>query len=285
MNDTVDTLFQGRVRPLQGKTIRLFGSVATPTPVVSSWITPTSTRGYWTSPCDCVGCGATMITAAVVEILRNTDESPPLAPLEISDFADHNALPAGATRVRGRSQVKMRVSAELATTSRQFLMDVGQTIEVNAECVCVEFLVPNNFYEVFDGTGQRLDGQTVRSGLVLDVMLSVAIARIETGVGATEAIFTSNHFVLASTQPTIVIPPFARDVTIYQTPAGSASAMWTQWYGDPAVTLGSIQAGVLPWRAGLRRTEQESVLPDATHLRPDVDDADRFFTLRWSIRP
>lgn len=284
MNDTIqiDQPFQGRLRQLQGKTLHLFGSIFNPAgPTGAGYIAPTRLIGYWRSPCDCVGCGTYTIASGVMELLRSSDVG--LSPLPFDSFGENNTLPAATTRARGRSQIKLRVSAEIGTTWRQFFMDVGQTVEVNAECVCVDYLVPENMYEVYDRPDQ--EPLPTREGLVIDAQLSVGISRLEETVGATEAIFTTNIFVPLNTQPTIAVPPYAREVTVYQTTPGGAAALWTQWYGDPNVTVGSVQAGVLPWLAGQRRTQQESVIPDVTHLEVDQDASDRFFTLRWVIRP
>jgi hypothetical protein len=257
----------------------LFGSIADPASPDGYFPIARIVGNWQPHGLDC-GCGLWMVQSSVVEILRSSEGS---NPLPLTSFGDGIALPAGAVRVRGRSQVKLWVSAEVSTINRQWFQDVGQTIEVNADCVCLGYGVPNNFVEI---TPLNENSTTlIREGLVVDVWLSVAITRLEAPVGDNEVCFTNNLFVPANTQRSIAVPPFAREVTIYQTTAGAASALWTQWYGDPLVVAGSVQAGALPWLAGQRRTEQESVIPDVTHLLTDMDAADRFFTLRWVIRP
>lgn len=275
---------QGRIRPLEGKNIYLFGSLASAPADPSTYFAPTRAVGYW-QPQGKVGCGCGcwMIQASTVEVLRSASEVV-IAPLgNVSQVIGPNtALPVGAVRARGRSQLKLQVTAEASTTARTFFMDVGQTIELNADCIGIQYLAPDNFVEI--SGGQNLS--VLRSGLVADVYTSVSLNRIEQSVGATEAIFTTNLFVTANTLLSVPVPPFAREVTIYQNSLGASSVQWTQWYGDPITVAGSIEAASLPWIAGLRRTQQETLIPDVTHLRTDADaNADRFFTLRWVIRP
>lgn len=281
MSDCSDRDLSGRMRPLEGKALRLFGSISsTVGPDGSGYLPPVRMVGNW-QPQKRQGCecGLWMIQSSVVEILRSAEELT-LFPLNnVNVFNPNSALPAGAVRAPGRSQVKLNITAEASTTARTWQQDVGQTLEVNADCIGISYFVPDNFYEVPGLT------MPARSGLVVDVYLSVSLNRLEQSVGNNEAILTTNLFVPGGTQGVVTVPAFAREVTIYQTTDGIASALWTQWYGNPAVVAGSVQAGVLPWIAGSRRTEQESLLPDVTHLRTDLDDLDRFYTLRWLIRP
>ena len=277
------------MRSMEGRSLRLFGQLAvTPVdaaaPIINAYDTSV---GTWRPQRACaeLGCGVWMLQSSVIEILRSAAEAT-IAPIgSVGAFGPGNILPAGATRVRGRSQVKLRVNAEASTINRQWDQDVGQTLEVNADSVCVEYLVPSNFVEI---TSTNQNSTTIlRSGLVLDVWLSISLNRLESpiGIGDGTVTLTDNLQVPANTQGTIRIPPFAIAVTIYQTTGGGASAAWTQWYGDPAVTAGSIAVGQLPFIAGARRTQQESVLPNATHLQTDMDAANRAYILAWTIRP
>ncbi len=278
--------FYGRMKPYEGKTIRLFGSISTATSGTAPAFLPyTSAVGQWRpQPMkDCCDCGAWMLQTSVIEILRSSAEAS-ISPIgSVNAFGPGNALPAGATRSRGRSQVKLRINAEASTINRQWDQDVGQSLEINADCVCVEYLAPSNFVEITSANENNT--QILRSGLVLDVWLSVSLNRIEAPIGLDTVTLTDNLFVAANSMATIPIPPFATQVTIYQTVAGAASGFFTQWYGDPALTAGSLQVGQLAFIPGERRTEQESVLPNATHLQSDQDSNDRAYVLRWTIRP
>ncbi len=277
---------QGRIQPLEGKSIRLFGSIADPASP-AGFLTPNRMVGTWQPqlPLGC-GCGLMMVQSSVVQITRSSDEGVLLLPLsqDIGIFDNSAALPAGASRSPGRSQVKLYIAGEASTNARRWYQDVGQTVEFNADCAGVSYFVPSNFYEV--APGQPMPG---RDGLVVDVYLSVSIYRLEQAVGNNEVIYTQHIYIPAPEEgvssAVIPVPPFATEVTIYQNLLGIASAMWTQWYGDPSVVPLAVQAAGLPWIAGARRTQQESLLPDVTHLRTELDNSERFYTLRWVIRP
>jgi hypothetical protein len=80
------------------------------------------------------------------------------------------------------------------------------------------------------------------------------------------------------------VPQYAREVAVYQD-TGGAAGPWRVWAGDPAlpgISLGQI-AHMPP---DVRQTEPRTVLPRATHVQTDVDEAnDRFFAITWRIRP
>jgi hypothetical protein len=277
--------FSGRIRPLAGKTIRLFGSIFNPASP-DGYIAPDRIVGEWQHHIrdDCE-CGAVVIQTSVTEILRSSTEPAALTPLPLVAYASPNSnLPAGATRAVGRSQVKLRLSAEISTIGRQWFQDAGQTIEVLADCVSVSYFAPSNFVEI---TAANETSTTIQAhGLVIDTQISVSICRLEQSIGIPSVAYTQNLFVPAESSLTIAVPPFATEVLIYENALGAASTAWTQWYADPAVTAGAVQAGLLPFIPGQRRTQQETLIPDVTHLQTDADlNADRFFTLLWTVRP
>jgi hypothetical protein len=272
----------GRARPYEGRGVHLFGTLASPSSS-TGFLQPTKRIGRWAQrgAGDC--CGLWMIETTIVEIIRGVSEIP-LTPLPDIDFGNGVPLPTGAVRVRNRGQLKLVVNAEMAASDREFFMDTNQTLEVSASCICGEYFVPENFVDVTQFTAAELAAVPAVTGLVVDAMLYVAFTRLEQSVGDRECTYTTHLHVPADTSGVIPIPPFATEVTIYQDTQGAASAQWTQWIGDPSVGL-PLQIGTIPWVLGQRKTLEEIVLPDATHLQTDQDVDQRFFTMRWTIRP
>lgn len=277
------TTFQGRASALMSQTVQLFGAVAPPpTPYQSTYLPAIGPVSKW----DCCDCGLWMLQCSVLEIQRQNDEGN-ISPLTPQAFSDPNTLPAGAQLVR-RSQLKLRVTAGVGTANRRFDMDVGQSLEINADKVCVDWLAPTNFYEVPTfpvGTLFPVPAPPTRSGFVIDVWLGVSLVRLEEAVGDNEVTLTTHLFVPANTLGVIQVPPFATKVTVYQDPTlGASAGIWQMLYGDPVV-VGTIPHGAIPFIPGARKSEPDIDLADTTHLQTDLDNADRFFTMRWTIRP
>jgi hypothetical protein len=230
-----------------------------------------------------------LISTTATEIQRSGAGN--IGPLAAAAFQDSAPLPATASRTLNRTQLKCAVTAQVGSGRRRFFMDFAQSIELNALSICVDWVAPGNFVEppVVLTNGTNPLPVPVRNGaaLVVDAQIGIEIAELESSSGnASQCNFTTNLAVAANTQATIAIPPFARALTIYQTSAGAASTIWSQWYGDPAVVASAVEVGSLPFIPGQRKTEPEIDLPNSTHLRTDLDAlAARFYTLRWTIRP
>jgi hypothetical protein len=226
----------------------------------------------------CGGCARTWgVTLTGREIQRFSAETP-LAPIGENDFDNP---PAGSLSVP-RSQLKFRITADLGWSGlRRFFADAGQSFEVHANRVCIEWFAP----AAFQLAGQNLSaGLTPVTGFVVDARIGAEAAIVETAIGLRDVTFTTHLFVPATATGTLIVPAYAQEVTIYQTGAGAAATQWMQTYGIAPV--GPIDIAAIPFIAGARKTEPQIVLPDATHFRTDIDAAnDRFFTLRWTIRP
>lgn len=227
--------------------------------------------------------GLFQITAAAREIQRNFEEGLPAQPL--SDQA-LGAPPAGVGPVSQRTQIALRITANDGTSLRQFDMDANQSIVVCAQNVCVWWIGPNGTVDVQNWTDAQRAAVT-RTGFVFDAYLEVGVSRIECSPGDNSSVLLTQYLVSAAqSTPSIAIPAYAKEVTIYQNSQGAASAAWTQWIGDPNGTGGFAQVGVIPFIPGARKTQPSIELGHATHLQCDVDnDNARFFTLVWTIRP
>lgn len=260
----------------------LFGSVASPNAAQNQYATFDQAEGHREV---CVagghGCARTYVVSLTGREIQRSSNDGSFAPLPLQAF---DQLPAGAV-LAPRSQLKFRISAQLHSGQRQFFADAGQSFEIQANCICIDWWAPSAFVEVTDRTLATISEQ---SGFVIDALLGASAAAIEDPIGMPSLTFTTHLVVTAGTQGVVQIPPFATDVTIYQAfTLGTASTMWTQWYGDPSVLAPAIEMGAMPFLPGLRKTQPEMVLPDATHLQSDIaaDGADRLFTLRWTCRP
>lgn len=272
---------QGRAEPLFAMSVQLFGLVASPpTPYQSTYLPFIYGSEKWNA----CGCGLWTIQSTAIEAQREADEATAFSPLPNLAVFEPSMLPAGAVLTR-RTQMKLRITAGFGAANRRFDIDAGQTLELNADRVCVQWLAPVNFYVVNDFT-PGVAPPTRGPGFVLDEWLGVSLARMENSVGSNEATLTTHVFVPASTQVTIDVPPFAREVTVYQDPTlGTAAVQWTMLYGNPATLGNVIPHGTIPFLAGARKTVDGIVLPDTTHIQTDAALADRFFTMRWTIRP
>lgn len=265
----------GRVQPFAAGmgVIRLFGSMGATVDVYPAFTKQVAMKNV------CEGCPRTwVVTLTGREIQRFSSETPLRALL----LADFDNPPVGALSVP-RTQLKFAISADLGFAGRRrFFVDAGQTFEVEASRICIDWLAPEIFLPVVDN--QSSPPVTPLTGFVVDAMIGAEAAIVENAIGLTEATFTTHLAVAAGTAGNIIVPPYAQQVIVYQNPSGAASTQWVQAYG--VAPVGPFDIGSLPFIPGERRTEQETLLPDATHLRTDIDPANaRFFTMRWTIRP
>jgi hypothetical protein len=158
-------------------------------------------------------------------------------------------------------------------------------LELNADRVCVDWLGPVNMYDVSDITPGMVPPAR-GPGFVVDEWLGISLVRMEESVGSNTVTLTTHIFVPAGTQGVITVPPFATEVTVYQDPTlGAAAVSWTMMYGNPTILGNVIPIGVIPFIAGARKSMENIELPDVTHIQTDADNSDRFFTMRWTIRP
>jgi hypothetical protein len=261
----------------EGTAVRhLFGAVASPLAVPGNYL-PFTQAVSFRETCIPGGCARTFVVSLTGRELQRLGSEAVFLPLTLADFT---TVPAGVT-LTDRSQLKFRINAQLDSGTRRFVVDANQTFEVQANSVCIEWVAPANFVEVAGRPVVPAIG-----GFVIDALLGCSAAAIEDPLGNTTCTFTSHLYVTAATRGIVTVPAFATDVTIYQAATlGASAVMWEQHYGNPTVA-GSLEAGAIPFILGQRRTEQEQVLPNVSHFRSDIDPAsDRWFILRWTIRP
>lgn len=227
--------------------------------------------------CKDIGPGLFQITTTALSYIRNVGE---VATGPVPNTAD-SQIPAGLNATR-RTQFQLRVFASDGVDLRRFEMDANQSLAIVAQQVCIDWIGPPGTQDV-----SVVSEGVLRTGLVQDCFLGVALSRIEGTPGANStAILTKHVFVPADTQVSVEIPPYACSVVIYQEPTiGNAAVMWTQTAGDVNSASGGLSMGSLPFIPGRRRTDPESIVGNSTHLQSDVDTEGRFFTLVWTIRP
>ncbi len=271
----------GRSIPLESRILHLWGSVAPGAGLQSQYVDATREGGI-ANQCREAHGGLWQITTTAKEYRRSGEG--PFLPLPDNAISQ---VPAGVAPFTLRTQVQLRVSANDGVDTREFDMDANQSITIVAAAnVCVKWLGPAGMLDVLNlPNNQR---ELPLSGMVIDAFLGVAVSRIEESPGDNSTVLLTRHlFVPDQTRASIAIPAYASEVTIYQEPTlGTASTMWTQTYGDPNGGSGFMSIGALPFIPGQRRTQQQSILPNASHLWTDIDpDFDRFYTLVWTIRP
>lgn len=280
------TDFSGRAAVVQQRGFHLWGSIA-PDGTVATYTDPTE-EGQVAKDCREADGGAWQITTTAREYRRLVTEGTAL-PLPDTAFSQ---IPPGVDPFTRRTVVQLRVFASGGSGLREFEMDANQSIVIVAQDVCVKWLGPDGP----GGTPMRdvqnlgaVERNLPRTGLVIDAFLNVALERIETDPGSnSEALLTKHLFVPEGERGSIAIPAYAREVTIYQEPTlGTSSVMWTQTLGDPnGIVPSFLTLASLPFIVGERKTEPEAILPNASHLWSDIDnDADRFFTLVFLVRP
>lgn len=226
--------------------------------------------------CQDLGPGLFQITTTAVSYIRNVGEVPTLP---LANTAN-TQVPAGLNFTR-RTQFQLRVFANDGVDIRQFDMDANQSVVVVAQDVCVAWLGPPGTQDVSVTAG------STRVGLVQDCFIGAALSRVEESPGNNSSVILTRHlYVPEETQLSVEIPSYATEVTIYQEPTlGNSAVMWTQTAGNLNSATGGMSMAALPFIPGQRRTQQQSILGNCTHLQSDVDSEERFFTLVWTIRP
>lgn len=227
--------------------------------------------------------GLWQVTTTCNEYVR-VDGEGSLSPLNDTALT---VTPAGVDPGHPQSQLSLRITADDGVDKRQFEIDANQSITIVAQMVCVDWVGPSGMVDVQNLTAAQLAPLT-RTGMVLDSFLGVSLSRIEATPGSnSSAVLTRTIFVPRDTRASVVVPRYAKSVTIYQEPLlGVASVMWTMTYGDPNGVSGFMTVGSLPFIPGQRRTQPGSDLPNVSHLWTDIDAAnDRFFLLRYTIQP
>lgn len=274
-------LYGARSFPVGAKGVHLWGSIA-PDATQATYTDPSIFAMLWRDCADASG-GLWQVTTTVKEYRRNVSD---VATLPLPDTAI-SQVPAGVEPFTRRTVVQVRIQANDGADERLFDMDANQSISVVAQRVCVYWLGPSGMVDLLNFTAAQRESLR-RTGMVIDAFLGLSLSRIEQQPGSNESVTLTRHlYVPAGSRGSIAIPPYARQVTIYQEPTlGSSSIMWTQTLGDPNGVSGFMTLAALPWIVGERKTEPEAVLPNASHLWSDVDNqSDRFFTLVWTIRP
>lgn len=227
-----------------------------------------------------------LLTVDAIEVIRAVGD--PVTPLTGQQIITGDALPVGALRLQNRSQLKVRVGINRGTMQHRFLMDMNQQIELHAVSVAIDIVGPADLIEVTmdrsNTGGTSVPAAPTRAGLVLDALVGQTITRVEAPTGLREVTLTENVHVAANTQEVLEVPPYVTDLTVYQSSIGAAETSWEMHYGDP--TVGSVEAGTIPFITGARKSEPLIEFPNVTHLRTGIDvDNGRFFTMRWTIRP
>lgn len=276
--------FAARSFPVGGKGLHLWGSTAPSggTSVQATWVDPTVAVQFFRQ-CRAATPGLWQITTTAKEYRRIASEG---TLLPLPDTAS-SQIPPGVDPFTRRTIVQMRVHANDGADERVFDMDANQSIAVVAQEACVYWLGPAGMIDLL-GEGNRTSPSLERTGLVIDSFLGVAISRIEQQPGDNSTVQLTRHlYVPAGTRGSIAIPPYAQAVQIFQEPTlGTASLLWTQTLGDPNGVSGFMTQASLPFIPGARRTQQESIIGNPSHLWTDLDpDFDRFYTLVWTIRP
>lgn len=279
---TIDQLgvLGGRSSIVASRGFHLWGSIE-PGAQWTSWANPVL-GGDLFRPCGLPG-GLFQVSATASEY-RRVNRLVGLLPLAEEAITQ---TPPGVTPATARTVMQLACMANDGVDTRMWFMDANQSVVVCAQNVCVRWMGPPDTRDVSNlPTATR---ETLRRfGLCIDSFLGVSVTRIEGTPGSnSECCFTNYLSVAANTRGVIEIPPYAQRLTIYQEPTqGTASVAWTFTLGDPNGVSGFEATGALPFIAGLRRTQQESVVGNSSHLWTDTDpDFARFFTLRWTIRP
>lgn len=218
------------------------------------------------------------VTSTVREIQRVVVEGSvsPLTPAQIIPFGLNRTL------------LKLAITATdmgSGGVPRRWLIDAGGSLEFWAQHVVVQWLAPPDVDDVNVRPGRTA------SGLVIDGQLGVKIIGIEAPLGG-GAVLTDSLPVTAAVpgvdpgRIAIPIPRGARDVTVYQASAGTASVAWNWFYADPLLIGNAVDLGELPFIAGQRRTHTRSVVPAATHLVSEINNQSaRLYTVAWTIQP
>ena len=278
-------VLQGRARRASApRTVQLFGAVNTSeigAPV--TYAAFTQREGMQADRCTS-RLGSFRIAMTGREVQRTGN----LTPLTIQQINSGTPPPASpppgiVSSMGARSQVKVAIGIhDGASCPRYLLFDLGQTIEVAADCITIHWVAPAAFVNV----DRFLPGTVpAQAGLVIDALVAADIWEVESPIGEFRGHFTVSQFVAAGAQATIQVPDGTKAVRIFQSPLGNPAVSWTSFYGDPAITAGATACATLAFEPGLRRTPLLEI-GDETHIRSDLDGAtDRFFHVVFQIEP
>lgn len=188
--------------------------------------------------------------------------------------------PAGQALTR-TSLLSLRVIASGSRGAVIFDMDpTGPPIELVAEHVNAWILAPLNSQEITKETPTP----TIVGAVGNTERVTVSIDAIRTSKGAYVTRSTVPIRVDAHAQGQIIVPPYSREVTIYQDNLGGAALEWEQYFGRPGGP--GVLAGPIPFMAGLRKSEPAILSPMVTLIASDVDPANaRFFSAVFQIKP
>lgn len=269
-------LMGGRLQQLVAHGFHLWGQYATDAEdVPASWLQPTAEIPIG-RPCMDMP-GLFQICTSVHEY-RRVDRQNPLLPLPDTAWS---VVPPGVAPYTSRTMLKVRVMAVDGVDQRFFWMDANASVAVQADTCCAWIVAPTGTRDVQSLVGEQRN--LPLDGLAFDSFIGASISRIENTPGNNSSVpYTQQVYVPRETQLAFEVPPYAQDLTIYQALQGNPSTTWEWMLGTGGAFVG---LGAVPFDGGTRRTPPSEV-PACTHLQSDIDlDTDRFFTLRWTIRP
>lgn len=272
----VPLIMGGRLLQLDQHGFHLWGRYATDSSdPAASWLQPVAEIPIGRP---CLDLPGLFQVCTAVHEYRRVDREGALLPLPDTAWS---TIPAGVTPYTTRTLLKVRVMAVDGVDARYFMMDANASVAVQADTCCAWIVVPTGTRDVNSLVGDQRN--LPLDGLVFDSFIGASISRIENTPGNNSSVpFTQQFYVPATESRTIEIPAYAQELTVYQSLLGNPATIW-EWMLDTGGAF--VGLGALPFDGGTRRTGAADV-GAATHLQTDVDpDTDRFFMLRWTIRP
>lgn len=270
----------GRVIPrVSGRNYHVFGRIKT-TPDDQTYLPPTiyvPSCAWSTGPCLEQFERTFLVSTSAQELLRQQDND---------DAFPTTQQVVASTGVRRSAGVRARITVGTQMAIEQWIVDIGQRLEVVGDAVTVELLASADAVLV---TPINIESPIFPGGGVWthDTIVGASIEAIETSVGAKSAEFTQ-VVVIPATQAlrtAVPIPAGARRIEGYMQAAGVYPPTVDWWIGDPT-TGAAMDLGPWAWDVAGQRRGLSVRPPAASHLVFDADQtSDRVFTLVWTIQP
>lgn len=221
-------------------------------------------------------CGLHRISTSVQGAILESDA---VAPLGIPALVSPTPLGAGNQRIV-TAPIWAALDVCTSAGTRRYLVDWGQTLEVNCDAVQVAWAAPADWVDLERDPFPAVAGE---SAVILELAMFCDIARCEVpGAIGVPLHLTQTYVVEADATRAVAVPRGAYALQITRDNVGATLTTWCrQAIGDPA-------AGASRLNASIRIENGQSVLtaigPGVTHVQfPTLAGELALWTLAWLI--
>lgn len=279
-------MFQGRAQDSpQGQQIHLAGSVGSQTlatwPSAETWTIGgrpwAATLPESNDPERASKCGLWRVTTSAGGAIRPAGAT---TPLTVPQLSGNVALPAGNQPTVNGAPVWAVLDIDTSAGVRTYLVDWGQTLEVNCNAITVGWAAPPTWVDLQRGSQFP---RPPEDEVLVELAGFAWTSRLEAPSAQRVALtFTQTYYVAAENSPAFAVPRGAYALQVSRDIVGATLTGWLQQ------SIGSPALGPFRDLAGIRYENAQSVLtsiaPGVTHIRPPVlAGEEALWTLQWLI--